>query len=156
MLSFKWGGGPSYWSPSNRQVQMSNIFQLPVKNEWRNKETLYQKYVVERRSLNELAVEFGVARQTISKQMKKFGIETRVPGTVQNRKRGLAYGKKFKDREIIVHKKEQEVIEKIKELREQGFSYHKIADVLNVMGVTTKTKRAKWSPKSVQQILANN
>ena len=117
---------------------MTNIIQLPVKKVWRNKELLHQKYVVERRSLNELAVEFGVARQTISMQMKSFGIETRVPGTVQNRKRGLAYGKKFKDREIVEHKKEQEVIEKIKELRGQGFSYHKIADVLNVMGIKTK------------------
>lgn len=88
-------------------------------------------------------VEFGVARQTISKQMKEFGVKTREPGAVQNRKRGLAYGKKIKNREVVVHKKEQEVIEKIKELREQGFSYHKIADVLNVMKVSTKTRKGK-------------
>lgn len=56
---------------------MINIIQLPVKNE--------------------LAVEFGMARQTISKQMKESGIQTRFPETVQNRKRGLAYGKKVKD-----------------------------------------------------------
>lgn len=49
-----------------------------------------------------------MARQTISKQMKEFGIQTRGAGTVQNRKRGLAYGRKVKDREIVVHKKEQE------------------------------------------------
>lgn len=87
--------------------------------------------------------------------MKDFGIQTRVPGTVQNRKRGLAYGKKIKDREIVVHKKEQEVIEKIKELREQGFSYHKIADVLNVMGIRTKSRQAKWSGKIIHQVLRN-
>lgn len=55
---------------------MINIIQLPVKNE--------------------LAVEFGMARQTISKQMKESGIQTRFPETVQNRKRGLAYGKRLK------------------------------------------------------------
>ncbi|MBJ01170.1 MAG: hypothetical protein CME67_08050 [Halobacteriovoraceae bacterium] len=134
---------------------MTNIIQLPTKNEWRNKEFLHQKYVVERRSLNELAVELGVARQTISKQMKEFGIETRISGAVQNRKRGLAYGKKVKDREIVVHKREQEIIEKVKELREQGFSYHKIADVLNVMGISTKSGKAKWSGKTVHQVLCS-
>jgi phosphopentomutase len=134
---------------------MTNIIQLPTKNEWRNKELLHQKYVVARRSLNELAVEFGVARQTISKQMKKFGIKTRVSGTVQNRKRGLAYGKKVKDREIVIHQREQEVIEKIKELRDQGFSYHKIADVLNVMGIKTKSRKVKWSGKTVWQVLCS-
>ena len=134
---------------------MTNIIQLPVKNEWRNKAHLHQKYVVERCSLNELAVEFGVARQTISKQMKEFGIQTRVPGTVQNRKRGLAYGKKVKDREIVVYKNEQEIIERIKELREQGFSYYKIANVLNVMKVPTKAKRVKWSSKTVWQVINN-
>lgn len=76
-----------------------------------------------------------MARQTVSKQMKEFGIETRVPGTVQNRKRGLACGKNVKNREIVDRKKkEQEVTEKIKELREQRFWYHKIADVLSVIG----------------------
>ena len=85
--------------------------------------------------------------------MKKLGIETRVSGTVQNRKRGLAYGRKVKDRELVIHKKEQEVIEKIRELRDQGFSYHKIADVLNVMGVMTKSRKAKWSGKTVYQVL---
>ena len=87
--------------------------------------------------------------------MKELGIQTRVPGTVQNRKRGLAYGKKIKDREVVVHKKEQEVIEKIEELRGQGFSYHKVADVLNVMKVSTKTRKGKWSSKTVWQVCKN-
>ena len=132
---------------------MSNIIQLPVKNEWRNKELLYQKYIVERRSLNELAVEFGVSRQTISKQTKEFGIPVRNSGANVERKRGLAYGEKIENRKKVVHKREQEVIRQIKELREQGFSYHKIADVLNTLKIPTKMKRGKWHSKSVYQII---
>lgn len=132
---------------------MSNIIQLPVKNEWRNKELLYQKYVIERRTLNELAVEFKAARCTISKQMKAFGIQTRVTGSVQNRKRGLAYGEKCRERELRIHKRELENIQKMRELRDKGFSYWKIADVFNSMGVPTKTRKGKWYAKTIQQIL---
>ena len=132
---------------------MSNIIQLPVKNEWRNKELLYQKYVIERRTLNELAVEFKAARCTISKQMKAFGIQTRVTGSVQNRKRGLAYGEKCRERELRIHKRELENIQKMRELRDKGFSYWKIADVFYSMGVPTKTRKGKWYAKTIQQIL---
>ncbi len=133
---------------------MSIIIQLPIKKEWRNKELLHQNYVVERRSLNELAVEFGVARQTISKQIKEFGIQTRVPGTLQNRKRGLAYGARCQEREVRAHKRELENIYKMRELREKGFSYWKIADIFNSMGIPTKNRRGRWHAKSIQSILA--
>ncbi len=132
---------------------MSNFIQLPVKNEWRNKELLYQKYVVERRSLNELAVEFKVARCTISKQMKAFGIQTRVTGSVQNRKRGLAYGEKCRDRKLRAHKRETENIQKMNDLRDKGFSYWKIAEIFNSMEIPTKTRKGKWYAKTIQQIL---
>lgn len=132
---------------------MSNIIQLPVKNEWRNKELLHQKYVIERRSLSELAVEFGVVRQTISKQMKEFGIQTRISGTVQNRKRGLAYGEKCRDRKLRAHKREIENIQKMKDLRDKGFSYWKIAEIFNSIEIPTKTRKGKWYAKTIQQIL---
>ncbi|MGB0453773.1 MAG: recombinase family protein [Bacteriovoracaceae bacterium] len=135
---------------------MTNIIQLPVKNEWRNKELLYQKYVVERRSLNELAVEFKVARQTISKQMKEFGISVRKSGANVERKRGLAYGEKCRDRKLKVHKREMENIQKMKDLRDKGFSYWKIADIFNSMAVPTKTRKGKWHAKTIHQILLSS
>jgi hypothetical protein len=39
------------------------------------------------------------------------------------------------------------------ELRGKGFSYWKIADILNAMKVPTKTRKGKWHARSVQQIL---
>lgn len=44
----------------------------------------------------------------------------------------------------------------MRELRDQGFSYWKIADVLNAMKVPTKTRGGKWLARTVQAILLNN
>jgi hypothetical protein len=41
----------------------------------------------------------------------------------------------------------------MKKLKAKGFSYSKIADALNTMGVPTKAGRAKWCAKKVQQII---
>jgi hypothetical protein len=41
----------------------------------------------------------------------------------------------------------------MKQLREQGFSYWKIADVLNTMKIPTKTRRGQWLARSVQKVL---
>lgn len=56
-------------------------------------------------------------------------------------------------REFVSHKGELEVIEKMKELRSKGYSYRKIAEILNTMKVPTKTKKGKWHGKSVYHVL---
>ena len=132
---------------------MSNIIQLYTPETWKNKEILYQKYVVEGRGMRELAVEFKAARETIANQLRLFEIPIRNAGSNQNRKRGLAYGEKCRERELKAHKKELENIQKMRELRDKGFSYWKIADVFNSMGVPTKTRKGKWHAKTIQQIL---
>lgn len=104
--------------------------------------------------MTELAVEFKAARTTISKQLKLFEIPIRNAGSNQSRKRGLAYGQKCRERELKAHKKELENIQKMKELREKGFSYWKIADVFNSMSIPTKTRKGKWHAKSIQSILS--
>ncbi|MCX6126171.1 MAG: hypothetical protein NTV34_15675 [Proteobacteria bacterium] len=42
---------------------------------------------------------------------------------------------------------------KMQNLRSQGFSYWKIADILNTMKVPTKTQRGRRHARSVQQML---
>lgn len=106
--------------------------------------------------MRELAVEFGVGRESISKQLKMFDIPIRNAGSNQNRKRGLAYGEKCRERELKAHKRELENIQKMRELRDKGFSYWKIADVLNAMKVPTKTRKGKWHARSVLSILSRN
>ena len=61
------------------------------------------------------------------------------------------FGFKMKNRRAIANNREQEVIKQIGALREKGFSYEKIAEVLNSMDVATK-KKTRWYPKTVRQI----
>ena len=42
---------------------------------------------------------------------------------------------------------------KMLELRGQGFSYWKIADLFNSMGVPTKTRKTKWQAATVMKIM---
>jgi hypothetical protein len=90
------------------------------------------------------------------KYLKIHGIPVRETGTNQKRVRGLAYGQKIKERRLAEHKREQEAILKMRELRKKGFSFWKIADVLNTMKVPTKTRRGRWHAKIVQAILLKN
>ena len=114
---------------------------------------LYQKYVVEGLSCQEIADHFGTARTTILKYLKLNSIEVRGTGTNQERKRGVSFGTNIVSGKVICNENEAMIIEKAKKLREQDFSYRKIAEVLNVMECSTKTGKGAWSGKSAWQIL---
>jgi AICAR transformylase/IMP cyclohydrolase PurH len=90
------------------------------------------------------------------KYLKLHGIPIREVGSNQKRVRGLAYGQKVKERFLAEHKREREAILKMRELRDKGFSYWKIADVLNAMKVPTKTRKGRWHATTVQAILLKN
>ncbi|AYF45735.1 recombinase domain protein [Halobacteriovorax sp. BALOs_7] len=75
-------------------------------------------------------------------------------GSNQKRKRGLGYGERVEKRNVIEHKRESEAIRKMIELRDKGYSYRKIAEILNTMKVPTKTGKGGWHGKTVYQIIA--
>ena len=68
----------------------------------------------------------------------------------------MAYGQKIKERSHAEHKREQEAILKMRELRNKGLSFWKIAEVLNTMKVPTKTRKGRWHARTVQAILFKN
>ena len=100
----------------------------------------------------------GSSTSSVHKFIKSYGLKVRKGRDCQLPAKGcgLAYGLKVIGRRIIPHKREQEVIQKMIELRAKGFSLPKIADVLNTLRIPTKTGRAKWCAKKVQQILDKN
>lgn len=87
------------------------------------------------------------------KYLKQHGIPVRGTGSNIKRRQGLEYGKRVVQRRELEHKRELENIAKMKTLRSQGFSYWKIADILNSLSVPTKTRRGKWHAKTVQAIM---
>ena len=140
---------PNYFPPANI-LMISCISEEPL---YKNKFFLQQKYVEERLSCEEIASQIFSARTTILKYLKAHGIPIRDVGSNVRRVRGLAYGKKIKIRNFAEHQRESDAISKMKELREKGFSYWKIADVLNTMKVPTKTRKGRWHARTIQAIL---
>jgi AICAR transformylase/IMP cyclohydrolase PurH len=112
---------------------------------------LHQKYVVERLSIQEIADQIYSSTSTIAKYIRQAGIEPR-PFDMKNSNR-LRYGEVWRRRQVDRHKRELQYIEKMRSLRAKGFSYWKIADVMNAMEVPTKTGRRQWHARSVQQIM---
>ncbi|AYF45740.1 recombinase domain protein [Halobacteriovorax sp. BALOs_7] len=132
---------------------MSNIIDFFHEPEVLTKEFLHQKYVVEGLSCAEISRSVASSRTTILKRLKECNIELRPVGSNQKRKRGVGYGEKVEKRKLIEHKRESEAIQRMIALREKGFSYRKIAEVLNTMKVPTKTGKGKWHGKTVHQVL---
>lgn len=85
--------------------------------------------------------------------LKRFEIPIKAQDQLLKTKQQLRFGKMRRKRQIVANQRELAAIEKMKALRAQGFSYWKIADVLNTMGVRTKTGRGKWQARSVQKTL---
>ena len=65
----------------------------------------------------------------------------------------LAYGEAWKDGRVVPHERELANIEKMNELRDKGFSYWEIADILNGMNFSTKTRKGKWHARYVQKLI---
>lgn len=103
--------------------------------------------------MDEIGRELCCSRSTVQKYLQVFNVPTRQIGTNQKRKRGVAYGNKSIKREIVTHKKELENINRMKELRESGMSYQKIADIFNIMMIPTKTKKGKWCARTICGVL---
>lgn len=141
---------PKYFPPSSILMKTSIYVDKPYENKF----FLHQKYVVEGLTCEEIATQIFSARTTVLKYLKIHGIPVREVGTNQKRKRGLAYGSKVQKRSVAVYKREQDTITKMRNLRDRGFSYWKIAEVLNAMKVPTKTGRGKWHARTVLSILA--
>lgn len=133
---------------SSMKIQMiSRVQYLPlVKQE----SFLRAKYEIEGLSPKEIADLTFSSRSTIVKNLEAHGIilreQDRFCGT-------LHFGKRWKIRQVVLNEREQGAINKAKELRTQGLSFEKIANVMNTMGVKTKTGRTKWYAKTVRDIL---
>ncbi len=82
--------------------------------------------------------------------MKRHGI----PLKIYTRKSDGAhvYGYRKHGGKAIELKKEQEVIALIKTCRESGYSYQKIADILNQKKIETKLKKGFWYSKVVRSL----
>lgn len=147
---------PSRQTTDRSSITFSEWFEFPVTPLYLNQEYLQQKYVTENLSADEVASEIGCAVSTVLKHLEKYGISVRESSENIRPKRHLPFGKKIVGRSVENHKREQEVLKQIKELRDQGHSYWKIAKILNTLKVRTKTGRGQWHARSVMATLNMN
>lgn len=114
---------------------------------------MLREYVEKQQTVRTIAKDLGCSHSTILAALKKFNISIRNLRPDHERRGQVAYGRRTLRSKEVEHKRELEVLAKIQNLRSQGFSYWKIADVLNTIGVPTKTRRAKWQAATVMKIL---
>ena len=134
--------------------QFAKLIDFIVFPPFKNKSFLHQKYVVERLSIAEIANDIFSSTSTVHKYLQKFSIPLR-PSDTKNKNR-LRYGEAWRGNMVVPHKQEQLTISKMRNLRIKGFSYWKIADILNSMNIPTKTRKGRWHSRSVKKILDDN
>jgi hypothetical protein len=114
---------------------------------------LYQKYVVEGLNPAQIAAQTFSCRTTIMARLRAFDIPLRHEAEGYKTRSQLGFGQTMRQNRVIANQRELAAIRKMQKLRERGWSYWKIADVMNDWGIRTKTGKGKWHARSVQQIL---
>jgi hypothetical protein len=115
---------------------------------------LHQKYVVERLTCQQITEEVSCSRITVLKNLRAQGIAIR--GTSDKLFRagcGLAFGRKNIKGIEIDHRGEIQTIARIKDFRNQGLSYQRIAAMTNGLEIRTKTGKSSWSRKTIWNLV---
>jgi site-specific DNA recombinase len=125
----------------------------------RDRDFLYQEYVVAGKSTKQIAREQDCSHTTVSKYLLEFDMPPRVSGLPHQRRGQVAYGQRMVSGSLIAHKGEQEVIAQLLDRRSQGASYGDLVVWLNDNQIKTKNGCGGWDRptvyKIVQRALAN-
>ena len=118
-----------------------------------NKAVLHEKYMLERRSLRQIAAEFASSKTAIRNALIAFDIPLRERWKNPYRVHNLPFGSKLWKGRVVDYTREQEVIRSILKMHGDRLSNAAIARALTAMKIPTKQRRLKWHPEMVRQIL---
>ncbi|MBN8535792.1 MAG: recombinase family protein [Deltaproteobacteria bacterium] len=105
-------------------------------------------------SISQISREISSAKETVKRHLLLWDIKLRPSDNKQRLNKGqVGFGERRIKAHIEQNKRELAVVEKMKALRSQGYSYWKIAEILNSMKVPTKSRKAKWKAATVMKIL---
>lgn len=119
----------------------------------KDKDFLYQEYVVLGKSTKQIAREQGCAASTVSKYLYEFGFPPRATGLPHQRKGQVPYGSRIVKGRLVEHKGEQAVIAELTRLRSAGKSFGDLVAWLETNRIRTKSKSANWDRPTVYKIL---
>lgn len=120
---------------------------------WKNKDFLYQKYVIEGLSIAQIASQILSSRAAVRDDLIEFEIKRRERGKPGKRPAQVAYGYRTVKGEILQHEREQVVISVIRKMVNKGTPLREICEYLSIMGVPTKRRGVRWHPEMVRRIL---
>ncbi len=149
---FGWTSGPIIPGFSSNQQVIDTIHLSPPKPTL-SESFLKEKYLKEGLSSKEIAKLAFSSRATVTNYLNKYGIPLKK--VTRRTNGGHRFGFRKHGGRSIQKKKEQDVISKIGLYREAGYSYQRIADLLNDQNIQTKMKKGFWYSKVVRQIYLN-
>ena len=120
---------------------------------WKDKHFLHQKYVLEGRSIAQIAAEILSSREAVRMGLIEFGIKRKKRGEPGLNPSQAPYGFRKVEGMLIVHFGEQRVIQSIKKMSEGGLSYRTICEFLTSIKVPTKNRGKSWQPEMIRRIL---
>lgn len=130
--------------------QVIDTIQLPAPKPTLTESFLKEKYLKEGLSSKEIASLAFSSRATVTNYLNKYGIPLKK--VTRRNNGGTVFGFRKYGGKSITLKKEQDIMELIKLYRSKGYSYQKVADLLNEQQIGTKTKKGFWYSKVVRQI----
>jgi hypothetical protein len=120
---------------------------------WKDKDFLHQKYVIEQRSIAQIAAETLSSREAIRSALIDFGIKRRPIGKPGLRPSQVPYGYRKSDGLMVPHLGEQRVLAAVKKMVQDGMSYRQICEFLTSVGVPTKNRGQRWHPEMVSRLI---
>ncbi len=153
LKNFGWTSAPMVSGFSSIH-QVIDTIQLPAPKPTLTESFLKEKYLQEGLSSKEIASLVFSSRATVTNYLKKYGIPLKK--VTRRTNGGHRFGFRNYGGRSIRMKKEQEVINLIRSYRENGYSYQKIADLLNEQKIETKMRKGFWYSKVIRQIYLKN
>jgi len=120
---------------------------------WRDKQFLTQKYVVEGRSISQIAAENFSSRAAVWAALVEFGIKRRGQGKPGLRPSQLPYGYRRSDGLMVPHLGEQRIIALVQKLVADGMSLRRVCEFLSSVGVPTKRQGQRWQPEMIRRMI---
>jgi hypothetical protein len=136
--------------PQSETNEIADIINFPLIQSYKAEEYLRQKYIDDGWSPRRISEETLSSQRSVIYWMRRHKIPIRKEDAPQQR--GLRFGEKRINYQIVPSKTELATLAKMKALRAEGFSYPKIVEILNTMGLKSKSG-GKWYLKTVYEVL---
>ncbi len=140
-------------SPANETPHPIDTIDFNHSPLWRDKQFLTQKYVVEGRSITQIAAENFSSRAAVWAALVEFGIKRKGQGKPGLRPSQLPYGYRRANGLMVPHLGEQRVIALVKKLIADGMSLRQVCEFLSSVGVPTKRHGQCWQPEMVRRMI---